>query len=169
MRRAERGLALAVRASQEARRVHALREDPGPAPRYVPPRRYLGVGAAVTEAYAMSDGVSDERFERVLDECRAEGSLARVAVARKIRGGASTAPGRGHLPRGQASRRPLPDFAHQAAWRLRQDAERLARVTTDDRLPRHKQQVAAHARNHLLYTIQVCHDLLDRLTDTQGA
>lgn len=60
-------------------------------------------------------------------------------------------------------RRPLPNFAKDAGWALRKDIERLERIFADDRLPLHKDQVAASLRGHLKYTAEVCHDLLSQL------
>lgn len=64
-----------------------------------------------------------------------------------------------------ASRRPLPDFAKDSAWRLRRDVDRLERVFADDRFRAYKHQVGAELRAHLEYAAEVCQDLLSRLNE----
>lgn len=72
-----------------------------------------------------------------------------------------------HKPRGEGPRRnPLPQQASDAGWQLRKTVERLERIFADDRFGANKEQVAAHLRGHLTYTVEVCQDLLDQL-DTQ--
>ena len=65
-------------------------------------------------------------------------------------------------------RRPLPEFAKDAAWRLRADAERMERVFADDRFASHKEQLAALLRSQLAYTAEVCQDLLSRIDHLTG-
>ncbi len=95
VRRAEQGLAGAVRKGQGTGQflgpVHPGpgRGKPGNGATRFPGRRspadYLGTGRTRTEIYAMTDGVSDEEFERALAEAKAEGNLSRANVIRKIR------------------------------------------------------------------------------------
>lgn len=65
-------------------------------------------------------------------------------------------------------RRPLPEFAKDAAWTLRRDVERIERIIADDRFPDNKQQVTALLHSHLSYAAEVCQDLLSRINPTQG-
>jgi hypothetical protein len=62
-------------------------------------------------------------------------------------------------------RAPLPDFARRSAWELRRSAERMERVVADDRYAANKEQVDAHVRGHLAYTIEVCQDLFNQLDE----
>lgn len=64
----------------------------------------------------------------------------------------------------QASRKPLPDFAKDSGWKLRQDIERVERIFTDDRFGRNKEEVTTHLRGHLQYAVETCQGLLDQLT-----
>ncbi len=67
------------------------------------------------------------------------------------------------------SRRPLPDFAKDSAWRLRADIERIERIFADDRFSQYKLQVTAQLRGHLQYAAEVCQDLLSRIDhSTEG-
>jgi len=60
-------------------------------------------------------------------------------------------------------RPPLTDAAQRAGFEFRRVVERLERIGSDDRFTANKEQVAAHLRGHLLYAVEVCQDLLDRL------
>lgn len=67
----------------------------------------------------------------------------------------------------KASRKPLTDSAKDIGWDLRKAAERLRGLTEDDRFSRNKNEVAAHIRGHLVFTVEVCQDLLDQLNQSQ--
>ena len=178
VRRAEQGIGRAVRKGQEDDEVRKVGRPQkiGTGGSNFSPADYLAPGRERTEAYAMVDGISDEQFEEALAEAKEEGNLSRTNVARKARAlangqapPASPSPkGGGRPPRGRASRRPLPDFANEVGWSLRQDVEKLERIFADDRFAYNKQQVAAQVRGHLTYAIQVCQDLLDRINQTPG-
>ena len=71
------------------------------------------------------------------------------------------------LPRSRP-RRPLPDFAKDAGWRLRQDVERMERIFADDRFSTYELQVTASVRGHLEHAAQVCRDLLGRIDHPTG-
>jgi hypothetical protein len=104
VRRAERGLALAVRRGQENGRVKK-RGDGGWGARNLDgngdttktsPEEFVGRGGTRAGTYAMADGVPDGDFEGALGEAKAEGNLSRANVVRKIRqrrGAASSASG----------------------------------------------------------------------------
>ena len=62
-------------------------------------------------------------------------------------------------------RRPLVDAADDAGWELTKAVEKLGRIVADDRYHRHEDEVATRLRSHLVKSIQVCRDLLDRLPD----
>ncbi len=66
-------------------------------------------GRSRTETYAITDGVSDERFEQAIAEARAEGCLSRANVARKARVGEH--PGTdARSKRSPKCRAPRPDY-----------------------------------------------------------
>jgi hypothetical protein len=100
VRRAERGLGLAIRLGQEAGEITRQGDHQGnqhasgrvhhgdssrPAPASFASRGELygnGVGAGI---YHLADGVPDEDFENAVAEAKAEKNLSRANVARKIR------------------------------------------------------------------------------------
>jgi hypothetical protein len=104
VRRAERGLALAVRRGQENGRVKK-RGDGGWGARNLggngdttkaSPEEFVGRGGTRAGTYALADGVPDDDFEGALGEAKTEGNLSRANVVRKIRrrrGAASSASG----------------------------------------------------------------------------
>lgn len=65
-------------------------------------------------------------------------------------------------------RPPLPPEAQRAAERMFDAAERLQLVMSDDRLPQNREQVAALTRAYLSRTVEVCQDLLDRISPTNN-
>src|SRR5215467_11830375 len=114
VRRAERGIAVAIRRGQGNGQI-AKRGDRGS--RGAPgvhggnpgdrrgdhlgsPREIFRHGDERADAYAMSDGVSDTDFEDALGEAKAEGNLSRANVVRKIRQRAGSPPAQGgeHVP-----------------------------------------------------------------------
>jgi hypothetical protein len=92
IRRAERGLGLAVRQGQAD---HTIRDEGRPEKNSSArdefshgadaPSQYVGHGQARTDTYAMTDGVSDGQFEEALAQAKDEGNLSRANVARKAR------------------------------------------------------------------------------------
>lgn len=71
-------------------------------------------------------------------------------------------------PPSKPNRRALTDTARDAGWDIRKAAERLERIREDDRFSRNREEVAAHLRSHLLYTIETCQGLLDDLNKSEG-
>lgn len=71
-------------------------------------------------------------------------------------------------PKAEASRQPnrraLPDQARSAGWELRKAVERLERIAADDRFTANKEAMAPHLRSHLSHAVEVCQDLLDRIS-----
>lgn len=121
VRRAERGVGLAIRKGQvegtvatrhemksratAVREVNQGRLDQQvlnplmakPKPTDLAPSADLtGNGAGI---YAMTDGVSDERFDEALSEAKSEENLSRANVVRKVRGQASPLSGEKRLDR----------------------------------------------------------------------
>jgi hypothetical protein len=67
-------------------------------------------------------------------------------------------------PSAQPRRKPLTDVARNAGWELSKAVERLERLAADDRFTSNKDQMAPHLRSHLTNAIEVCQDLLDRIS-----
>jgi hypothetical protein len=95
VRRAERGIGLAIRKGQEEGSVirrggprgskHADSVfDPRPVTDFATHGELNGHGST-TGIYAMTDGIPDEDFENAVTEAKAEGNLSRANVVRKIR------------------------------------------------------------------------------------
>lgn len=61
-------------------------------------------------------------------------------------------------------RTPLVDTAQQIGWEIRRAAEKLDRLSHDDRFNANKEEVAARLRGHLEFCVEVCQDLLDAFT-----
>lgn len=87
------------------------------------------------------------------ENCRRRAERARVQAWR------DSQPSR---PR-RASRRPLPDFARDAGWQLRQAVERIERIIADDRYARNSDQVAAHIDGHLKYAADTIAQVISQL------
>ena len=58
-------------------------------------------------------------------------------------------------------RRPITDSARDIGWEIRKAAEKLQRLTEDDRFSRNKEEVAAHTRGHIQFVIESCQGFLD--------
>ena len=97
VRRAERGLGLAIRKQQEegcmlrtgetqrrpSRHPAVVGEQDGRKPS---PKDFLGGSHETVDVYSLTDDVSDEQFTAALDDARAEENLTRANVIRKVRG-----------------------------------------------------------------------------------
>lgn len=119
VRRAERGIGLAVRKGQRDGEINRHGEnrhtlDGRDATIYE--KRSVGEFFARpqerADTYAMTDDVSDERFEEAITEAKAEGNLSRANVVRKVRSeegpvGRSTADVRTQIASAPAQRRAL--------------------------------------------------------------
>ncbi len=97
VRRAERGIGLAIRRGQEDGTIRRPGQGGGQTPQSARPRsdkarsspadfaspaELRGNGAGI---YHMTDGVSEEAFEEAIAEAKAEGDLSRANVVRKTR------------------------------------------------------------------------------------
>ena len=112
VRRAERGLGVAIREGQERGEIRSAADThmPGVRNRGVQDTSVLSPStfASKTELanskgtgiYALTDNVSDEQFEQAIDAARAEGNLSRANVARKATGTAPRPASRHELLRG---------------------------------------------------------------------
>jgi hypothetical protein len=96
VRRAERGIGVAIRRGQEAGEISKpydnLRHGQGavdktslpPSPtNYATSAELSSNGAGI---YHMTDGVTDEQFDAAIDEAKTEGNLSRANVVRKVKG-----------------------------------------------------------------------------------
>jgi hypothetical protein len=88
VRRAERGIGVAIRKGQEAgeirRRGDDCRVDLGHRGDLVSAATWLSNKKEMTETYAVTDGVSEEQFEEAIEEAKDEGNLSRANVVRKV-------------------------------------------------------------------------------------
>ncbi len=128
VRRAERGIAVAIRRGQQngeiARRgdrggrgapgVHGGNPGDRRGDHLGSPAGFFRHGDERADAYAMTDGVSDTEFEDVLGEAKAEGNLSRANLVRKIRQRRGDPPARGQQVPDPA------DTSHEAAARRRE-------------------------------------------------
>lgn len=91
VRRAERGVGLAIRKGQEDGTIMTqadgaavrsgdllLKEEKVSSSDFFPSSRTM------TETYALTDNVTDEQFEQALDEAKEEGNVSRANVVRKV-------------------------------------------------------------------------------------
>jgi hypothetical protein len=168
VRRAERGVGVAVRKGQEDG-VFTSVSSGGPKQSYVrdgrivqvhprndetaiSPESVIGTGRTAHDIRRMTADVTDEQFESALDKAKSEGNVSRTNVVRKIE--------EEYRPvRRKAPRRALVDDARDVAELLRKTTVRLESFAADDRIPKHKAEVAARLRSHLDNALQVCTDL----------
>jgi hypothetical protein len=171
--RARRALALGVRRGQREGFINIRGRHPGQdhasaTATAAHVATYLGTGATATYSYALADGISDDQFEAILEQARAEQDMTRAGLKRRARAvSRRNQTWHGRPTPGRASRQPLPEFTRDTAWRLRRDVERMERVFADDRFAAVKDQVAMHAHDHLKYAAEVCQDLLRRLSPAE--
>lgn len=129
VRRAERGLGLAVRAAQEQGTVRARGYGTGPRHDYIregkpvqvasrdgghvdatiSPNEYFANKAERHGVYSVTDGVTNEEFDDALAEAKAEENLSRANVLRKVKKEEKkvTAPTRAQIAGAGAQRRAL--------------------------------------------------------------
>lgn len=104
VRRAERGIGLAIRRGQEAGEIARRGQGAGNPPGAKGDRVDSGISLPSEFAthselagngagfYHMSDGVPDEQFDAAIEAAKEEGNLSRANVVRKVRGEAPAAP-----------------------------------------------------------------------------
>lgn len=94
VRRAERGLGVAIREGQARGEVRGKGQGSKDSTssrleevecKPTSPRELFSGGSETDHVYAMTDGVSDEQFEDALTEAKDEGNLSRANVARKCK------------------------------------------------------------------------------------
>jgi hypothetical protein len=90
VRRSERALGVAIRQGQEAGEIStkadgaAIRDLRADSTKVSARSFFDGRTHEQNDAYAMTDGVSDEQFEQALAEAKDEGNLSRANVVRKV-------------------------------------------------------------------------------------
>lgn len=103
VRRAERGLGLAIRRGQELGEIRTV-ADGGPRGPYMrgdqlvhatpvlpderkrSPADFFSGGQEQYDTYRLADGVTDDQFDDAVEEAKAEGNLSRANVVRKVKG-----------------------------------------------------------------------------------
>lgn len=120
VRRAERGIGLAIRRGQEAGELKKNGEHPYKGNQHEGPGRgslldekrstseFFSGGQEQSDTYAVTDGVSDEEFDEAIDTAKAEDNLSRANVVRKVTGRPSPMKSREGV---QARRRELEELA----------------------------------------------------------
>lgn len=181
VRRAERGIGIAIRRGQQAGEIRKLGEGPGPQRDYMRGGQLVRVEPTAIDsrksptdfgvpsdelargAYALADGVTDERFDSAVAQARAEGNLSRANVVRKVKGenaDVDTQPAR----RGSA-RRPLPDAFRDVTHTAMKAAESIQRLTKDDRWSKNAPKIDPITRGNLRRAIELLSAAADSLTE----
>ena len=123
--------------------------------------------------------IPEATFDRIIEECKAEGHLSRDAVLHRVEEKEKEAkttigtdgkryPKPVPTPPAKRKRAPLPDAVRSGGWELRKDVERLQRLRADDRWSGHVDQVADVLRSHLEFTVQVCQELLEEFEEFEA-
>lgn len=90
VRRAERGLGIAVRRGQKEGTIAKIGDISGRSPDtgdlILPSAVFTRSHADMTDTYAVTDGVTDEQFDEAIEEAKEEGNLSRANVVRKVKG-----------------------------------------------------------------------------------
>lgn len=89
IRRCERRIAQLIRVGQEAGEIRKRGDntkDPVLQENLVSPSAYIRGSKEIVDAYAMTDGVTEKKFDEVIAEAKAEGNLSRANVVRKVKG-----------------------------------------------------------------------------------
>lgn len=102
VRRAERGLGVAIREGQAngtvADRGTAHRKDQTGSSSLIPSAKdFISDSYEIRDAYAMTDNVSDIQFDEAIAEAKGEGNLSRANVARKCKAMAESGEASGDL------------------------------------------------------------------------
>lgn len=131
VRRAERGIGVAIRRGQAEGNIAKQGENPCTRNQYGErggssfskrlPSEYVPESKERSQAYAMADDVTDEQFESALADGREEGNLSRTNVVRKVQ--AQRSPDRS--PKAAARRRELIREMAPAGWSSKQIGDRI--------------------------------------------
>lgn len=165
-RRMERMLVKLIRAGQASGTIR-ISGDTRKASQLRSTTDFFDTTKQMSDAYALTDKVSEERFEEVLKQCREMGNLSRQHVAKMIRphDPARVAAAVGLGPKTSRNRRPLPEVASTAGWELRKQVEIAERIFKDDRFRENRAQVVANLRSHIDYAVEVLTGLAAKLAE----
>jgi hypothetical protein len=97
VRRAERGIGVAIRRGQEAGEIRAHGQHERTVNQHgvaavrldetkTSPEEFFANSAERTAIYDVTDSVTDEQFDAAIDEAKIEGNLSRANVVRKVKG-----------------------------------------------------------------------------------
>jgi hypothetical protein len=164
VRRAERGVGLAIRKGQAEGTIRSRGDDTrtdlsghntlvSPTA-FVPHDELVGNGAGI---YHLTDGVTDEQFDGALTQAKAEENLSRANVVRKIRRKTQD------NPEPQSRRKPLPASFREASLDLGKVTSRIQKLAGDDRFPKNKGEVARYA-NDLIRARDTLQRVIDQLS-----
>lgn len=101
---------------------------------------------------------------RVVPPRRHSGGHPKIYCSERCRNAAATRRHYRGRPR-RYSRRPLPDAARDAGWRLRKAVESVEHLMADDRLRANKDQVAVKLGGHLQYAADACARMASQLNE----
>jgi hypothetical protein len=167
VRRAERGIGLAIRKGQASGQIRSGQDTrfvgPGRHGDFdrspISPKTYLPGTTEAVATYAMTDNVSDEQFETALGKAKADGNLSRANVVRTVQavttGNHTTRP-----------RRPITDAFRDASYDLVKAAEKVSRLAADDRFPKNAEQVGRTCRHDLLRAADLLSTVIELFSPT---
>ena len=164
VRRAERGIGVAIRRGQEAGEIRKSGyRRAGSDDTRLPPDHYFAHPRERSDTYAITDGVTDEEFDDAVESAKSEENLSRANVLRKVRGEPAHPTTESEPGRSVKKRRPITDVARDAGWALRKDVEKIERIFVDARYGPNKTQVAVHLHGHLIYAVDALQRMVDHL------
>ena len=163
VRRAERGVGVAIRQGQEEGTV-ARQGNPYDRTSYSPDE-FMKRGTPSMETYAMTDGVSDEKFDDAIAKAKTEGNLSRANVVRKLR---SETAGDAEVVAPRTMRRPLVDGFRSAALDLDRVAGRISRLARDDRFTKNADQISHSYLHDLIRARDALQCVIDQLPSLKG-
>jgi hypothetical protein len=179
VRRAERGIGLAIRKGQEAGEIAKRGENPYRGNQYHHPGEaaeersskklpsdFLSKDELAKAAYPMTDNVTPEQFESAISAAKAEGNMTRTNVVRKIQDPTPTAPEPQAAGR---NRKPLPDALRDAAVKALRAVEAVHRLTQDDRWPKYAAKVDPLTRDNLRRAVQLLSTTVDSVPSNSTA
>jgi hypothetical protein len=85
VRRAERGIGLAVRRGQDAGVIRRKARHGVHDMNSMSPLDVLGVGQQITDTYALADDITAEMFEAALSDARTDRNMSRANLVRRVR------------------------------------------------------------------------------------
>ncbi|HEX6970258.1 MAG TPA: hypothetical protein VF174_15795 [Micromonosporaceae bacterium] len=129
VRRAERGIGLAIRRGQEAGEIARNGERAFPVEKRSTSQFFIG-GQEQSDTYAMTDGVSDDQFEAAIAEGRSDGNLSRANVIRKVRAKKEAAEAR-DAAMADEDEMVVPDPSDRTTWATLRRREVIRRMAAE--------------------------------------